>query len=233
MERLSKLGQRVASKIRRTLAARRGSAAYWSTYTVAEREFTSKDQSKRHYEWRSSQYVDYLALMPVHTVSDKVVLDYGCGPGNDIIGILEKSRPSRLIGADVSEKALEKAKARASLHGHEVELFKISERETQLPLPDKSVDYIHSSGVLHHVSNLETTLAELHRVLKDDGEMRVMVYNQNSIWFHLNTAYLERRKLPNFGAEITNEEIFKRTTDGKECPISRAYVPNHFVDLVC
>lgn len=226
------LGKRVSSKLKRLAASKFGSAAYWSVYAVAEKEFTSREESLNHFYWRSDQYLNYLDLMPVNGFDGKVVLDYGCGPGNDIIGFIEKSKPLRLIGADVSGRSLEMARKRVAIHGGEVEFVKLDENNTILPIPSNSVDYIHSSGVLHHVHKLEPTLLELFRVLKPGGQLRVMVYNYNSIWFHLNTAYLERLNLPSFGAGRSLYDIFKATTDGKECPISRVYKPDEFLEIV-
>ena len=58
-----------------------------------------------------------------------------------------------------------------------------------------------------------------------------MVYNYNSIWFHLNTAYIERLKLPSFGVGKLLPDIFRSTTDGQECPISLAYKPEEFLEI--
>lgn len=225
------LMKKVSSKLKRLAASKFGSAAYWSVYAVAEKEFTSREESLNHFYWRSDQYINYLNLMPVSGLDGKVVLDYGCGPGNDLIGFIEYSKPLRLIGADVSGRSLEMAKKRVAIHGGEVEFVKLDEKNTVLPLASCSVDYIHSSGVLHHVYNLEPTLLELFRVLRPGGQLRVMVYNYESIWFHLNTGYIERLNLPNFGAGRSLSDIFRATTDGKECPISRAQKPDEFLEI--
>ena len=95
-----KVIQRVASKLKRLIASKFGSAAYWSVYTVVDQDFRSRKKSLDHFYWRSTQYVNYLELMPVKGFNDRVILDYGCGPGNDIIGFIEHSAPKRLIGAE-------------------------------------------------------------------------------------------------------------------------------------
>ncbi len=223
---------RIYSKGRRIAASKLGSAAYWSVYAVAENVFRSREESLAHFFWRSDQYVNYINLMPVSGFDNKVVLDYGCGPGNDLVGFLEFSKIKKLIAADVSERSLDMAKSRVKLHGGEVEFIELDENETVLPLDSGSVDCVHSSGVLHHIRDLQPTLSELHRVLKPGGQLRVMVYNRDSIWFHLNAAYLERLKLKNFGAGVSILDIFRTTTDGKECPVSRVYKPAEFIDCI-
>lgn len=220
---------RVGSKMRRLIAGRLGSAAYWSVYSVAERPFGSREESIEHFYWRSDQYVNYLNLMPVSGLDNKVVLDFGCGPGNDLVGFLEFSRPQHLYAADVSERSIDMAASRIKWHPGHVEFIKLSERQPKIPLPSESVDYIHTSGVLHHVHDLESTAKELSRVLKKGGQLRIMVYNFDSIWLHLNSAYLERLKLADFGKTVSVFDIFRATTDGKDCPVARVYRPPEFV----
>ena len=215
------------------LASKFGSSAYWSVYAVVDQDFTSREKSLDHFYWRSAQYVNYLELMPVKGFKDSVILDYGCGPGNDIIGFIEHSRPKKIIGADVSRPSIEMAKKRVDLHNYEAQFVQLDEANPIISLPSNSIDYIHSSGVLHHVQRLNPTIKELYRVLKPGGQLRAMVYNYNSIWLHLNTAYLERLKIRKFGAGMSLDEIFKTTTDGKECPISRVYKPNEFLNMFC
>ena len=214
------------------VASKFGSAAYWSVYAVAEQDFSSREQSLAHFYWRSDQYVNYLKLMPVNGFDDKIVLDFGCGPGNDLVGFIEHSRPKRLIGADVSSRSLEMARKRVARHNFKTDLIKLDENKPDIPLATNSVDYIHTSGVLHHVYKLDETLKELYRVLKPGGKLRVMIYNYDSIWLHLNSAYLERLKLRNFGANKSIQDIFRTTTDGKECPISRVYKSSEFLNIV-
>ena len=223
---------RIIAKLKRIIASQFGSAAYWSVYAVTHDDFRSKEQSLNHFYWRSDQYINYLNLMPVSGLDGQVVLDYGCGPGNDLVGFIEKSKTKRLIGMDVSAPSLELARKRVLLHDGKVDFIKIDETEMAIPLDNESIDYIHSSGVLHHVKNLDGTLAELHRILKPGGQLRVMVYGQDSIWFHLNTAYLQRLKLKDFGGDTPLFDIFKATTDGKECPISRVYQPSEFLTIL-
>ena len=44
--------------------------------------------------------------MPTDAADGLIVVDYGCGPGNDSVGFGTQSRPARLIGMDVSPTAL-------------------------------------------------------------------------------------------------------------------------------
>ena len=50
--------------------------------------------------------------MPVNNANDMNVLDYGCGPGNDLVGFTEFSKTKSLTGVDVSSTAIKKSKER-------------------------------------------------------------------------------------------------------------------------
>ncbi len=91
-----------AHRIRRMLLSET-SQSYWTRYNVTlHRSFKTAEESLAHLRWRNDQYIDYVKLMPVDGQDGKIVLDYGCGPGNDLIGFGIHSKPSRLIGVDVS-----------------------------------------------------------------------------------------------------------------------------------
>jgi ubiquinone/menaquinone biosynthesis C-methylase UbiE len=219
------------NRLKEPIAARFGSAAYWNVHNVANLDFQDLVQSRDYFDWRNSQYPGYIDLMPVDKASGLTVLDYGCGPGNDLVGFAWKSEPNRLIGVDVSSRSLEISANRMALEGREVELYKVEDDASfNIPLPDNSVDLIHSSGVLHHCSNLARTMSELRRVLKVNGRMQVMLYNYDSVWLHLYVAYsmgVKERKYRN--EDIL--EIFRKSTDGKNCPISVPYKASEFINL--
>lgn len=204
---------------------------YWTRHNVSlHRQFRDAKESLAYFAWRNDQYFGYLDLMPVDGAAGRAVLDYGCGPGHDLVGFSVYSGPSRLIAMDVSPSSLAEARARLALHDAEAEFVQLDPHEARLPLDDASVDYVHSSGVIHHVPNPGRVLAELHRVLKPGGEARIMVYNHDSIWMHLYVAYHKCILEGSFeGLDLL--AAFARSTDGEDCPISVAYRPEAFVAL--
>ena len=217
--------RRAAGVARQVSKRPQTSQEFWSGFNVTgHRRFRDREESLRYFWWRSEQYFDYLEHMPVEGQDGKVVLDYGCGPGHDLVGFVEYSKPARLIGMDVSAASLGEAGERLALHGAQPELCRISESTTLLPLPDASVDYLHCSGVLHHVPDPVGVLKELRRVLRPDGRGRIMVYNYESIWFHLYAAFMLRLGQPD-GQPETVRDAFRRSTDAEDCPISEAWTP--------
>lgn len=211
-------------------ARTKSSAEYWTKYTVAQDEHADRDASLSFLSWRNRQYLGYVELMPTCDAPGLSVLDYGCGPGNDLVGFWEESRPQRLIGMDVSPTALAMARRRLRLHDGNVDLIQVPEENTPLPLESASIDLVHCSGVLHHMPNPQFALAEFRRVLRPSGRARIMVYNQASIWYHLYANYLFRieRNLP-WSAAV--DDVFKMTTDGEDAPVSTCYRSEAFIGL--
>lgn len=211
--------------------------SFWSKHTTAHPRLLitrTRKQDETFLKWRSDKYPMFQELMGLwgdHT--GEVVLDYGCGPGTDIIGFLLHSNPSKVIGIDISKKALWFARRRIALHNiplDKVELIRISDSVPTIPLESDSIDFIYTQGVLHHTSYPEKILAELYRVLKPHGKASVMVYNRESVWFHLYVAYEQMILQGNYKG-LTTEQAFALTTDSKDCPISRCYKPQKFLAL--
>lgn len=205
---------------------------YWGEHTVNSRLFGTAKESLEYLDWRMSIYPllkEFMELYGDH--KGKTVLDYGCGPANDLIGFLQYSGADKVIGVDVSEKALRLSAYRVALHAfplQRVQLMLISDSSAHIPLDDNSVDYINCSGVLHHTSNELDILKELYRVLKPGGTACIMVYNYDSLFVHLYVAY-ERMILKNAYPGDSLAEVFRRSTDGEDCPISRYNRPDEYI----
>lgn len=217
---------------------------YWTNHNVTEHHrFLSEEDSLDFLDWRNKCYLYYENLMPTNIATDKVVLDYGCGPGHDLVGFAINSTPKKLIAADVSPTSLHQASKRLELHGKSADLIELQSNETKIPLADQSVDLIHSSGVLHHTEKPLEILKEFKRILKPNGSLQIMIYNYESIWVHLYVAYelmlndgslknniLRRLGLKKYPQDL--EETFRGTTDGALCPISRFYKREEFLSLL-
>lgn len=218
---------------------------YWTKHNVTNHHyFSSIEDSFDFLDWRNKCYLYYNDLMPTNAANGMAVLDYGCGPGHDLVGFALSSTPKRLIAADVSKTSINEAKNRLLLHQKNAEFIDLSEvRNGLLPLENNSIDLIHSSGVLHHIENPLPILQEFRRVLKSDGHIQIMVYNYESIWVHLYVAYelmindgsFKNSILRELGLKkryASLEEAFRGSTDGAHCPVSRFYKRSEFLDIL-
>ena len=123
---------------------------------------------------------------------------------------------------DVSQASLAEARHRLALHGAAVELYEVDLEQKPLPIANSSVDLVHSSGVLHHLADPDRALRELRRVLKPGGLAQFMIYNRQSIWYHLYVPYVLQIEEGKF-SDLPVDEAFRGSTDGLDCPISHAY----------
>lgn len=165
--------------------------------------------------------------MPVHGFDGARVLDFGCGPGHDLVGFAEFSRPAALFGVDVSPLALAIAANRMSLHQGTVDFRQIEQPEDMLATCS-DLDYIHCSGVLHHTVDPARSLRAFRQAVKPDGRARVMVYNRDSIWYHLYAGYVLPIAWKALPRDIGTDEAFRMSTDGPKCPVSDSYTAETF-----
>jgi SAM-dependent methyltransferase len=91
-------------------------------------------------------------------------LDLGCGDGR----LTAFVRAERVVGADVSEVALERARAR--LPGARLVLV---EPDEPLPFEDGSFDLVLCAETIEHVRDVQLLLSEVRRVLRPGGRLAV------------------------------------------------------------
>ena len=207
------------------------SANYWTDHNVTlHKKFQSPEESLDYFHWRNTQYIDYIKLMPVKDHDNEVIVDFGCGPGNDLVGLGFYSKPSRLIGMDVSTTSLLEARNRLDLHEISCEFIKLDPESSYIPIDSNAIDYIHCSGVLMVLPRPKETLLEFYRILKPGGKCRLMVYNHDSIWLHLYVAFILMTTDQRY-ENLEIEEAFMRSTDGFECPLSRKWRISEMLEL--
>jgi ubiquinone/menaquinone biosynthesis C-methylase UbiE len=208
---------------------------YWTGHLVHSTPFLTARQSARYLDWRFDQYPLFREFSGLYGDHDgEAVLDYGCGPGNDVTGFAIHTGARRIVGADVSPSALELTRHRLSLHGvgpDRVELVRLSDAHVGLPFADESFDFVSSQGVIHHTSEPLAILRELHRVLRPGGEGSIMVYNRDSVFLHLHVAWELQIRDGRF-ADLPVEQAFAKATDGEDCPIALCYSGPEFVALL-
>lgn len=122
-----------------------------------------------------------------------LVLDAGCGTGKCSIPFAKLG--FKVIGVDISEKAIEVACQKAEEAKLSI-IFRVADLEA-LPFEDNTFDIVFCGGVLHHFPSLNKVEKELHRVLKEKGKLFAYEANRsNPITFLFFTfANLSRKFL--------------------------------------
>jgi 2-polyprenyl-3-methyl-5-hydroxy-6-metoxy-1,4-benzoquinol methylase len=99
------------------------------------------------------------------------ILDVGCSAG--FIADELRLTGAQVTGLDIDEPGLEKARSR---FGEHVE-FILASGDT-IPLPSKSMDIVIFNHIYEHVPDPDVVVAEIRRVVKDDGLVYLALGNR-------------------------------------------------------
>jgi ubiquinone/menaquinone biosynthesis C-methylase UbiE len=171
----------------------RGFGREWSTFRQDSYHLTQQQ--------RQAIFDDYFRIFPWHLLppGGGVGLDVGCGTGR--WSLLLAPRVQHLHLLDPSAEALNVAKQNLSsvqnvtYHRHSV---------ANIPLPQKSLDFAFSLGVLHHVPDTQAAIVAIADKLKPNAPFLVYLYyalDNRPIWYRLlwrltNLARLVVSRLP-------------------------------------
>jgi ubiquinone/menaquinone biosynthesis C-methylase UbiE len=109
------------------------------------------------------------------------VLDVGCGQGIDLARYaMAGARP---VGIDLTPRHAMLARKHLQALNLRGTAF-VADAES-IPFADRSFDRVSSNGVLHHTPHISRALREIRRVLRPNGEARVILYNRNSFHYWL------------------------------------------------
>jgi ubiquinone/menaquinone biosynthesis C-methylase UbiE len=104
------------------------------------------------------------------------VLEVGVGLGVDFVRFARAG--ARAVGIDLTQAAVDSTRRLVELEGLQATVM-VGDAE-QLPFLSDSFDVVYSWGVLHHTPNTQRSIDEVLRVLRPDGEARVMLYALHS-----------------------------------------------------
>ena len=115
----------------------------------------------------------------------KRVLEIGCGIGTEATNFVRNG--AILTVVELSKESLELAKKRFEVYGLKANfILGNAEDLDNLLSKEEKFDLIWSFGVIHHSPHPEKILEKCKNFLKDDGEIRMMVYSKISYkLFHL------------------------------------------------
>ena len=157
--------------------------AFWNQQSC-ETQYARSEKFTREYfeqieQWRYADQPFIHSFAQFTRYHGKRVLEVGFGAGTDFIQWLRAG--ARASGIDLTEEAFQNLSRRIRVYDlPEPEELKVGDAEN-LPFPTGKFDLGYSWGVLHHTPNTEKAIAELVRVVKPGGEIKIMLYNRHSL----------------------------------------------------
>lgn len=146
----------------------------WSTFKQSEAELEAAE--------RRQLFDEYFCLFPwTELPRDAVGLDAGCGSGRWGMQVAPRVRQLHML--DASADALEVARGNLSA-ARNVSFHHASVGD--IPLPDGSLDFAYSLGVLHHVPDTVGAIKHICAKLKPGAPFLIYLYyalDNRSWWF--------------------------------------------------
>jgi len=166
--------------------------------------YDKTDELENRYWWYiGRRYVfDHILNRFYGTQPESMIVDIGCGTGGNIPTL---QKHGRVIGLDISEKALDYCKQKGFSN------VKLMPNVPETGLDANSVDLITMFDVLEHIEHDESALKEYFRVLKPGGMYFLTVPAFKLLWSELDEHLHHFRrykkgelelKLKNAGFEI-------------------------------
>jgi SAM-dependent methyltransferase len=108
----------------------------------------------------------------VDSLKGKVVLDYGCGEGQDAVEIAHEA--AEVIGLDIRPKMLQISAARAEKEG-------VAHKCSFVTGTSRQVDAVISMDCFEHFDAPDAALKDMHRLLKPEGRVYISF---GYTWYH-------------------------------------------------
>lgn len=139
-------------------------------------------------------------------MDNKVGLNIGCGMGGEASYIMSHSN-TNIIAIDITKEARDATKGIIDKLGCGLAL---QADARYLPIESNSMDYVFSSGVLHHSKSIEKSIDEIFRVLKPGGIAYVGLYSNFSYGF----LWVKFKGILNGNfSKSTIQDFFNRNTE--------------------
>ena len=132
-------------------------------------------------------------LENIEIQEDDHILDVGCGGGETIHGLANKTTRGKVYGIDISSESV-KSSIERNKEWVEQNRVEISEADVaSLPFEDNTMDKITAIQTHFYWSNIEEGFSEIHRILKTDGVF-LITSEKDKIEYHMD-KYKQSNKL--------------------------------------
>jgi len=158
---------------------------------------------------------------------DSLVLDVGCGTGNNTL-LLAESTKARVLGLDISFGMLKKARSKL----RNVPL--VQSPAAILPFANNIFKFVFMTEVIHHLPDPRSSIGDIYRVLDTTGSLCIVTQSHKQIdgrmtsRFFPASARVDKQRYPDvdvieqyiasagFSRVIVNEYNFRPTQLGEE-----------------
>lgn len=170
---------------------------FWNRYPCGDLQVGGLEQRRGNYEAFFTDYDEFRYRREAHILrcldnidfQEKQVLEIGLGQGADSEQIIK--RGAKWSGLDLTPESIARVQTRLSLRQLPYQSIKQGS-VLQIPYEENSFDIVFSHGVLHHVPDIKTAQREIHRVLKPDGILIVMLYARWSLNYLVSISIVRR-----------------------------------------
>jgi ubiquinone/menaquinone biosynthesis C-methylase UbiE len=160
---------------------------FWEEYSCGEKLYLNGIHKKDYEEHSSKRYKlePYIInFLKFDFEKNSKILEIGVGLGADHQKIVEQGYDT--FGIDLTQRAVDHTINRL----YQMKLssnINIGNAES-LNFEDCSFNGVYAWGVIHHSHNPKVIISEIYRVLKTNGQAKIMMYNKHSItvfmlWF--------------------------------------------------
>lgn len=133
-------------------------------------------ESEDRKTWQNPQeIIELLELKPFY-----VVADLGCGSGYFTVPISREVK--KIYGIDVQKEMLEFLEAKI-LKQKILNIETLLSKENEIPLQTESVDLLLSVNTLHELQDAEKIIKEIHRVIRQDGQVAIIDFIKEKTGF--------------------------------------------------
>lgn len=167
-----------------------------SPLSVGTREYFDEVEKRKYFV---EPHIPAFADFP--RWAGKKVLEIGCGIGTDAVNFARAGADYSAI--ELSEESLAVARQRFDVYGLNGNFSHCNAEQLSGLFPPSHFDLVYSFGVIHHTPHPDRVVQEIAKVIKPDGELRIMLYARNSWKAHMIQAGLDQPEAQ-YGCPIAN-----------------------------
>ena len=138
-------------------------------------------------------------------LSDKAILDFGGGTGLLALPLAQQAKSVTLV--DISERMLEQARLKAEQQ--DIKNIQFLEQDLLVNPLEQQFDLIVVSRVLHHMSDLDATLAMFYHYLRENGQVLIADFVKTDTNHHgFDLAELENKLIQQGFSSVHSQILY-------------------------